>query len=183
MKDLPPRFSASDRAAAQGGVRAGLLLAGSRNESQVPAPSGPDISGAAQTVNDAGPSVGPGASQAAGAADPQPCLGRNSQPRRLESTAPRATGLLTSFLPCDRATVESAVDAFLEQISGVGAGSSDLVDLGRLLPGIVAVAAATTATAVILKRHRPRKRKPSASSQAELDLLTCPSNLWKLGHL
>ena len=99
--------------------------------------------------------------------------------------APRPADLLTSFLPFDRASVESAVDAFLEQFEGLGADLTDFAHLGPVVPGIVAVGAVTAFSTVMLRRRRYRswKQESNANIQGALDLLTSPSNLWKLGEI
>jgi hypothetical protein len=102
------------------------------------------------------------------------------------SDVPRAADLLTSFLPYDRATVETAIDAFLERIDGLGAGLTEFVDLGQTVPGIVAVAVVTTAASTVMitrQRRRTANQKPNSRLQAALDLFSSPSNLWKLGEI
>ena len=109
------------------------------------------------------------------------------EPATAESAidAPRPTPLLTNFLPFDRATVETAVDTFLEQLVDLRSDATSFVDLGRLVTGIAAVAAVTTASTVMLRRYRNHTRNADsiARSQAVLDLFKCPANLWKVGEI
>ncbi len=99
--------------------------------------------------------------------------------------APQPTQLLTNFLPFDRATVERAVDTFLEQLVDLRSDATGGVEVGRVITGIVVVAAVTTASSVILRRYQNQTRKPESitRSQAVLDLFKCPSNLWKMGEI
>jgi hypothetical protein len=112
-------------------------------------------------------------------------LSPDSAPAETAIDAPRPADLLTNFLPYDRASVETAVDAFLDQFEGLGAGLTGFVNLGQVVPGIVALGAVTAFSTVMLKRRRNRseREKSNPQAQAVLDLLTSPSNLWKLGEI
>lgn len=178
----------SGPASAQDQTPHSILQGRSQTHSEVPSPGNadPSVDGTASLPADeahSGTRVGVPQPRDLGRA-PAPSATANSMWEAL-SELPQATELLTNFLPCDRATVESAVDAFLEQIVGANTGASGAVDLGRLVPGIAAVAVVTTVSTVMFRRYRrhARNQQSSAYSQAAIDLLACPSNLWKLGEI
>jgi hypothetical protein len=157
-------------------------------ERVVPSASDPEQPATASVTLDSSRIGLGGDSSSSRAADPRLEVASLSlEPASAEAAleAPRPADLLTSFLPYDRASVETAIDTFLDHFEGLGAGLTDIVDLGHVVPAIVAVTAVTAASTVMLRRRRNRAgdQKSTAHTQAILDLFTSPSNLWKLGEI
>jgi hypothetical protein len=108
-------------------------------------------------------------------------------PQAGESTAPapespRPADLLTSFLPFDRQSVESAIDRFLEHFEGLKAGAFDLREIGGLAPGIALAAAGITASVALLRR-KPGGGVQQGPTEEAIDQLAGVSSLWQLRPL
>ena len=99
-----------------------------------------------------------------------------------ETISARSADLLTDFLPFDRASVDAAIDAFLDEFEGLGSGLTGLHDLGRVVPAVVVVAATTVATNVVLRRRRSGESwKSDDDTEAALEQFSSRSDSWKLG--
>ena len=100
-----------------------------------------------------------------------------------ETISARSADLLTDFLPFDRAMVDAAIDAFLDEFEGLGSGLTGLHDLGRVVPAVVVVAASTVATTVVLRRRRRSGEswKSDDDTEAALEQFSSRSDSWKLG--
>jgi hypothetical protein len=95
--------------------------------------------------------------------------------------SPGHADLLTEFLPFDRASVEGAIDQFLDQFEGLGASLPDLQGVVSLVPAFAAVAATALASEVILRRRRRGlglKGRTEHDPEEALDRFSRLPNLW-----
>ncbi|HEV3121003.1 MAG TPA: hypothetical protein VGY53_03835, partial [Isosphaeraceae bacterium] len=85
----------------------------------------------------------------------------------LSSAEPQQADLLTRFLPFDRASLENAIDEFLEQVNDLGASLPDLSVPMRLVPATLAVASALLASEAALRlRLRSQTAEPEAEDES-----------------
>jgi hypothetical protein len=106
-----------------------------------------------------------------------------TEPALIEESAPspRSAGLLTEFLPFDRASLEDAIDRFLAPLENLG---GELLDW-RPSPGLVHAAAFVTAATVATEAVRRRLRIRGASEDAgEEDFARFPGHpsAWGFGE-
>ena len=95
------------------------------------------------------------------------------------SASPAHADLATSFLPFDRASVERAIDEFLDRFDDLGAGLPDLAMVAQVVPGVITVAAAALASHVVMKRRRRGEGwTGGADAEASLQKLSSLSALW-----
>jgi hypothetical protein len=81
-------------------------------------------------------------------------------------------GLVSDFLPCDRATLERAIDQFLSQFESVAAELSQIEPSSALLSAATGVAVATLAFDAIHRRRRSRAKALGESTSGLGDDLT-----------
>ena len=108
-------------------------------------------------------------------------LDRDTVELEEESPAPSPADLHTDFLPFDRATLEAAIDQFLDRFDGFGAELSELNQAIPLVPTIVAAGASALASHVMLRRWKSRSGQTEPSEGDEgVDLLQFPGlpRLW-----
>jgi hypothetical protein len=99
------------------------------------------------------------------------------------SEAPAHADLATSFLPFDRASVERAIDEFLDHFDRLGNGLTDLGVAAHLAPGVVSLAAAALVSHVALKRRgRGDDWRTGGDAEAPLQKLSSLSVLWGCGE-
>jgi hypothetical protein len=101
------------------------------------------------------------------------------------AASPRGSDLLTSFLPVDRASLESAIDRFLVEFEKLGTEWGDEVSATRLVPALAAVTIPALALEVV---RRKRIAKDSAGLSTEADeegLVRFPGypTHWSLGEV
>jgi hypothetical protein len=100
-----------------------------------------------------------------------------------ESPPPSHADLATSFLPFDRASVERAIDEFLDHFESLGTGLPDLGMPARVVPGAIAVAAVGLAAHRVLKNRRRDDDGPTGvDAGASLLKLSSLSVLWGCGE-
>jgi hypothetical protein len=83
-----------------------------------------------------------------------------------ESSAPQESDLLTQFLPFDRASLELAIDRFLDEFEGLGAELSRLDGSMNLLPGLIAIAVGVSAAGLAVRIRRNADSELAASGSA-----------------
>jgi hypothetical protein len=84
--------------------------------------------------------------------NPHPSKGQ--QAAEEPAPAPRSSDLLTDFLPFDRASLEQAIDRFLDRFEVLGTELTDGSSPPGLLPAAAVVATAALATEVVRRRSR-----------------------------
>jgi hypothetical protein len=99
----------------------------------------------------------------------------------LELPTPGHAELLTNFLPLDRASLENAIDQFLDRFESLGASLPDLQQGTSLVPAIAAAAITALATNAILSRRRGKDEKKDEAEEdgeAVLGRFSSLSDLW-----
>jgi hypothetical protein len=96
-----------------------------------------------------------------------------------EIAALQGSDLITHFLPFDRASLETAMEQFLDEVEGLGDSISALDETVNLLPAAVAVTLALSTAGVAI---RLRRDEESASDPAAAAFPGLPGG-WNLGEL
>jgi hypothetical protein len=97
----------------------------------------------------------------------------------------RPADLLTEFQPFDRASVENAIDQFLERFEGMGAGlSTDLESATVMSAGSTLMAIAAVSTVMIVRRRRRAADRTATEEGIEkaLGRIFNLTHSWKPGH-
>jgi hypothetical protein len=96
---------------------------------------------------------------------------------------PAHADLATSFLPFDRASVERAIDAFLDRFDELGAGLPEITTAAQVVPVVLTVAVAALASHGVMKRRRAGNEwAGGADAEASLRKLSSLSVLWGCGE-
>jgi hypothetical protein len=98
-----------------------------------------------------------------------------------EAPAPSAADLHTDFLPFDRATLEAALDRFLDRLDGIGAELSELNPAIPLVSAVVVAGTTALASYVVIRRWRSGSGRTEPGEDGEgVDLLQFPGllRLW-----
>jgi hypothetical protein len=101
-----------------------------------------------------------------------------------EAPSPHFADLISSCLPFDRATLERAIDQFLDRFEGLAVNLTHLEESTNLLSAVSAVALSALAAEVILRRRRAcdeRTGAPAADDGDGLAGLPGLPNSWSWG--
>jgi hypothetical protein len=96
--------------------------------------------------------------------------------------SPRYSDLLVEFMPFDRASLENAIDRFLEGFETLGTELGDWPEPAGVVPGLVGTALTALAAEVTLRQQLARNeaRRPSAEeTEEELAGLAGFPHLWR----
>jgi hypothetical protein len=97
---------------------------------------------------------------------------------------PRCADLVSEFLPCDRATLERAVDRFLDQFESIAAELTRFQPSSALLTAASSAAIATLMFEAIKRRRRNEhdgEAQRTLDCQEEMTLLRSLPNCWNWG--
>jgi hypothetical protein len=97
--------------------------------------------------------------------------------------SPRYSDLLVEFLPFDRASLENAIDRFLEGFETLGTELTDLREPASLVPALVGTGLTALAVAATLRQQLARQEaKRSSADEAEEELARFAGfpNSWRL---
>jgi hypothetical protein len=98
--------------------------------------------------------------------------------------SPRGSDLLTTFLPFDRASLESAVDRFLTEFERLGAELAGGASVPRLVPALAVVTISALALEVVRRRRSGDAPARPCTTDDDEDLLgfAAGPTCWSLGE-